>query len=273
MRKQLLFIITILILLAGYFTWQGVRHPREMIWRDTFEGGIHIILQVDSVGDPVVDKNNTESIRRMTGYRLKYLGVKENDRIVKNIGDRKVLVQLPYIKNNQMLVDVLCRWPFIEFKLMRESDQNSELSLTENIPEGYELRILEADAEKKQIVVEKKASLTGDAIYSVNIQNDKNGKPILGIVLNSEGSKKFAKLTKDNVGRRLAIIFEGKAISAPRIREAITNGQLVISGQFSPDDLKDLELMFRAGAIPAPVKVLEVKKLNRNIWQEWNKPN
>jgi len=140
-------------------------------------------------------------------------------------------------------------------------------SLEASIPEGYELRILEENGNKKEILVEKKVVLDGGDIYSVNITEDSDKKPILGVKLSAEGSKKLAKSTKENIGRRLAVILDEKVLMAPRIKEEIPNGELVVTGNFSLDEIKDLELMFRAGAMPAPVRVIEARELTENNWK------
>jgi len=163
------------------------------------------------------------------------------------------------------MVDVLCRWPFIEFKFVRQVNEDSGVSFENGMPEGCELRMLEENGKKKEILVEKEAVLASDSIDSVVITEDSDKKPILGLRFNAEGSKRLAKLTKENIGRRLAIIFEEKVLMAPKIKEAIPNGELVITGKFSRDELIDLELMFKAGG-SVRVKVVEVGKLTENNW-------
>lgn len=265
--KLRIIIISVLILLVGLFVLISRSSFKEIKWDDSFKGGIHILLEVETRGNPSLDEKNTESIKRITEYKLKALEVKENERIVKNLGNRMVVIQLPYTKYNQRAVDILCRFPFIKFKFVKQVNEDSESSLKDSIPEGYELRMLEENGNKKEILVEKKAVLEGGDIRSVNITEDSDKKPILRVGFEVEGSKKLAKLTKENIGRRLAVILDEKVLMAPRIREEIPNGELVVTGNFSLDEIKDLEIMFRAGTMPAPVKVVEVGELTESNWK------
>jgi len=146
-------------------------------------------------------------------------------------------------------------------------NEDSGFSLRDSVPEGYELRIQEENGRKTEFLVEKKAILDGGDIYAVGINQDSDKKPILGVKFNAEGSKKLSKLTKENIGKRLAVILDGRVQTAPRIREEIPNGELVVTGSFTLDEIKDLELVFKAGAMPAPVRVIEAGELTENNWK------
>ena len=163
-------------------------------------------------------------------YRLKELGVKENRMIVKNIGDRKIGVQLPFSRYNQRTVDILSSWPLLEFKILNKS------------------------------------VFAGDSISFSKVEYDSQGKPFLRIKLTKEGAKKFEKLTHENLGKQLVVILDGKIITTPIIHEAITIGELQLAGSYSFNALEDLEILFNAGAIPAPVKLIVAKQLTKDLW-------
>lgn len=124
----------------------------------------------------------------------------------------------------------------------------------------YELKYVESErGGREPILVAKEASLTGDMLVNAKTEFSSRGfgEPYVSIALNPKGAQIFANITATNVGRRLAIVLDGKVVSAPVIREAIPSGQAQISGNFTVNDANDLSVMLRAGALPAPVIVEE----------------
>jgi len=126
--------------------------------------------------------------------------------------------------------------------------------------EGYELKYMETErGGREPILVSKDAALTGDLLVNARTEFSSRGfgEPYVSITFNSKGAELFSALTATNVGKRLAIVLDGKVQSAPVIREAIPSGQAQITGSFSVDEANDLSVVLRAGALPAPVIVEE----------------
>jgi SecD/SecF fusion protein len=126
--------------------------------------------------------------------------------------------------------------------------------------EGYELKYLEGErGGREPLLVAKEASLTGDLLVNAKTEFSSRGfgEPYVSLTLNPKGAQLFANLTAANVGKRLAIVLDGKVVSAPVIREAIPSGQAQISGNFTVNEANDLSVILRAGALPAPVVVEE----------------
>lgn len=126
--------------------------------------------------------------------------------------------------------------------------------------EGYELKYLEGErGGREPLLVEKNASLTGDLLVNAKTEFSSRGfgEPYVSLTLNPKGAQIFANVTATNVGKRLAIVLDGKVVSAPVIREAIPSGQAQISGNFTVNEANDLSVILRAGALPAPVIVEE----------------
>lgn len=126
--------------------------------------------------------------------------------------------------------------------------------------EGYELKYLEGErGGREPLLVAKEASLTGDLLVNAKTEFSSRGfgEPYVSLTLNPKGAQIFANVTATNVGKRLAIVLDGKVVSAPVIREAIPSGQAQISGNFTVNDANDLSVILRAGALPAPVIVEE----------------
>ncbi len=146
----------------------------------------------------------------------------------------------------------------IKQALSKEPAAKSELE-SELVP-GYELKYLEGErGGREPILVAKEASMTGDLLVNAKTEFSSRGfgEPYVSLTLNSKGAELFANVTATNVGKRLAIVLDGKVVSAPVIREAIPSGQAQISGNFSVNEANDLSVILRAGALPAPVIVEE----------------
>jgi preprotein translocase subunit SecD len=116
-------------------------------------------------------------------------------------------------------------------------------------------------------VVQKRTLLTGAELNSAEVQADPNapGNWQVAIEFNPVGARIFAEITEQNVGRHLAIILDGNVYSAPRINERIPGGRAVITGQFTIEEARDLAIVLRAGALPAPVVVLEERTVGPSL--------
>jgi preprotein translocase subunit SecD len=150
------------------------------------------------------------------------------------------------------------------------------------VPDGDELLYQKrVDRETKQerkvpYVVQKKTLLTGADLANARVSIDQNtSEPYVSVEFNSAGARAFGELTEANVNRRLAIVLDGNIHSAPVIRERIPSGQAQITGGFTSEEATDLAIVLRAGALPAPVQVLEERtvgpslgadSIQRGIW-------
>jgi preprotein translocase subunit SecD len=239
---------------------------------ELYEGGIHVVLKVESEGDASIDTANTAKIAEMIAARLKELGVK--DRTIQTRKDREVVVQLPPCKNPNMVVHLVSYPAILTFKLVDE-DIPSEVT-GRTVPADDEVLAMttwDRDTGKlvtKTIVVKQKPVLSGDVVSDVRVRTTASpgGRDEVYVALefNSEGAKAFEKATAENVGKRLAIIVDDTAYSAPLLREKITGGKASITGVFTLDEAKDLAIVLRVGSFPVRVKVIEQKTLDRNTW-------
>ncbi len=223
-------------------------------------------------------KNNTvdqavETIRN----RIDQFGVAEPT--ILRQGKNEIVVQLPGVKDPKRAIDIIGKTALLEFKLV---DDESPLSarLPKLISPGGEEEVLsrfkdmvpEGDAilflkkvnretgviTKAPLLVKKQALLTGDLLASASVSLDSQyGEPVVLLSFNSEGAKRFGEITGSNIDKRLAIILDDTIYSAPVIREKIPGGSARISGDFSMDEAKDLSIVLKAGALPAPLKTLQ----------------
>jgi protein-export membrane protein SecD len=108
------------------------------------------------------------------------------------------------------------------------------------------------------LAIESKVLMAGDAIQTARVEFNQSqfGQPMIAFELTKDGADKFARLTEENVNRRLAIVLDGTVQSAPVIRSRIGGGRGVIEGQFTKEEAKDLALVLRSGTLPAPLKII-----------------
>ena len=227
------------------------------------KGGMHLIYKVDtekltkaeSVG---ASERAVEIIRN----RIDELGVKEP--VIQPQGQDKILIQLPGVVDRSRALDIIGRTALLEFKLV-EDDKTIIDANTPDADADHEWLLAE---ENDKLLIVKKALLNGSALKTARISFDSYGTPNVSMEFNSDGSKQFAEATKQNVGRRLAVVLDGKVKTAPVIREAILSGEAQITGSFTPEDAKDISLVLRSGALPCPLYIEEERTVGPLLGQD-----
>jgi preprotein translocase subunit SecD len=180
-------------------------------------------------------------------------------------GENEIVVQLPGIKDPKRAIDLIGKTAQLEFKLVDdEAKIAAELphSITpgeeENLLKEFEGKIPEGVVLKVPILLKKQAVVTGDLLSEAKVNIDTRfNEPYVGLSFNDAGAKIFDEVTGANVGKRLAIILDNTVYSSPVIRERISGGNAQISGNFTMDEAKDLSIVLKAGALPAPLKMLQ----------------
>jgi SecD/SecF fusion protein len=223
------------------------------------QGGMHIVLRVDmSKVPPEARKDAVERVIEIVRNRIDQFGVGEMS--IQRQGKENIIVQLPGVADRERALEIIGKTAHLEFKMVSDNTEDIKKALNNEPVEGWELKYLEKErAGREPLLVSKDASLTGECI--VNAKTDFSargfGEPYVSLTLNSKGAEAFYAITQANVGKRLAIILDGKVQSAPVIREPIPSGQAQISGNFTVEEANDLAIVLRAGALPAPVIVEE----------------
>jgi preprotein translocase subunit SecD len=213
-------------------------------------------------------EQSLETIRN----RVDQFGITEPEIIPQGVD--RIIVQLPGIKDTARAKSLIGRTALLEFKLVDE-EHGLEEALKGNIPEGsiiaYESRTDRTSGRRSQnpILLKGKSLMTGDALESAKVQiGDRFGEPHVSIKFNAQGAKDFDRITGDNVKKRLAIILDGMVHSAPVIQERISGGQAQITGSFTMEEATDLAIVLRAGALPAPVVILEERTVGPSLGQD-----
>lgn len=230
------------------------------------QGGIHLVLRVDT--SKLEDKQKEDATDRaleIIRNRIDQFGVKEP--VISRQGREGIVVQLPGVTDRQRAVDLIGKTALLEFKLVSDDLELLKQARESTVPEGYELV---KDERGEDLLLKKEASLTGDTLVDAVVKFDQStfGEPYVGITLNPKGAEIFAKVTGDNVGKRLAIVLDGVVQSAPVIRERIPRGEAQISGHFKVTEANDLAIVLRAGALPAPIIIEEERTIGPLLGQD-----
>jgi len=207
-------------------------------------------------------EQSLEAIRN----RIDQFGVAEPT--VQRQGNQDILVQLPGIQDPARAKELIRKTAVLEFKLVVEGDNAPGGGGTVEL-QGQEIEPLSGQIRKVPYIVEKRTLMTGNVIADARVRpaTDIEG-PYVELVLNDRGAQLFEKITGENVGRRLAIILDNTVYSAPVIRERIGGGRASITGSFDIKEARDLAIVLRAGALPAPVTIVEERTVGPSLGQD-----
>lgn len=252
------------IAVVAVATWQAYPPDEKLLLGLDLQGGIQLVLQVetekastDSGGD-LVDRV-TEIIRN----RIDEFGVREP--MISRQGKDRVVIQLPGVTDRQRALAVVAKTAHLEFKLVAEGPR---MDGEGHVPEGYE-PVKSADSVRREtLLVGKTALLTGTHLKDASVGFDSYGRALVHLEFDSQGARAFGEVTSRYVGRRLAIILDGKLHSAPVINEPILSGKAQITGKFTTEEAHDLALVLRAGSLPAPVKVVEERTVGPSLGKD-----
>ncbi len=219
----------------------------------------------------------TDQVLEIIRNRIDQFGVAEPT-IIRQ-AENEIVVQLPGVKDPKRAVEIIGKTAQLEFKLVDdEAHVAAELPASilpgeetqlltrvkDKMPEGDEIlyqRVVNKESgvvTRKPLLLKKQTLLTGDLLTEAKVNIDQRfNEPYVSITFNATGSKIFEDITAQNVKKRLAIILDGNIYSAPVIQEKISGGSAQITGSFGMEEARDLAIVLRAGALPAPVKTLQ----------------
>jgi preprotein translocase subunit SecD len=194
--------------------------------------------------------------------RIDQFGVTEP--VIVKQGENELLVQLPGVKDPERALELIGRTAQLEFKLV--DDVNASKAGSGQVPEGDE-QLMHKQKNRSTgvttttpILLKKQTLLTGDMLTDARVKTGGGqfGRDVyVALEFSGEGARIFEKITGENVGKQLAIVLDNTVYSAPVIKDRIGGGKAVIEGSFSLDEAKDLAIVLRAGALPAPVDVMQ----------------
>ncbi len=204
--------------------------------------------------------------------RIDQFGVSEPE--IRPQENDRILIQLPGIKDPKRAIALIGKTALLEFKIV-DDEHNIQEALKGNMPPGneilYKYSIDPASGLEKKtpFLLKKRTLITGAYITDASVQiNTRTNEPFVSLSFNRRGAKLFEKVTGDNIGKELAIVLDNKVNSAPVIKSKIAGGSAIIEGRYTMDEARDLAIVLRAGALPAPVKIIEERTVGPSLGKD-----
>jgi len=203
--------------------------------------------------------------------RVDALGAKEP--VIVKQGERRILLQIPGEDDPARVIAMIGRTAELQFKLVDEKG-DLDKAMAGQIPPGDIImygpeQTRGGQTFRQPYLLKSQTELSGNDVADARVSIDSRfNEYAVSLKFNSKGAHKFDRLTAEHVGERFAIILEGVVNSAPVIRERIAGGTAQITGSFSPAEAHDLAIVLRAGALPAPIKVVEQRSVGPSLGQD-----
>lgn len=231
------------------------------------ESGLEVRMILDPGARDRITKMATEQALETIRNRIDQFGVTEPD--IRLQQDNRLLIQLPGIKDPDRALKIIGRTAHLEFKLVDEENSLTE-ALQGNIPPGREILYEETEGGQKiPYLLKERTPLNGTFITDARVQfTPRTSEPYVSLSFNKKGALIFERITGENITKRLAIVLDNKVYSAPTIQDKISGGRAQITGRFSMEDARDLSIVLRAGALPAPVKILEERTVGPSLGKD-----
>jgi preprotein translocase subunit SecD len=195
--------------------------------------------------------------------RVNELGLVEPT--IQREGAFRILVQVPGLQDPSRLKEILGKTAKLDFRMVDQS-MTAEQATATHPPADSE--ILDGEGGAKYVIEKRPVVSGGDLVDAQPGFDQRSSEPVVNFRFNSAGARKFAEATQQNVGRPFAIVLDNKVISAPVIREPILGGSGQISGNFTVQSANDLAILLRAGALPAPLTVIEERTVGPGLGQD-----
>src|SRR2546430_6167436 len=235
-------------------------------------------LDVENAGGGVVRLSPTEPallerIRQVVDQSVEIIAKRVNqlglvEPSIQRQGNDRILVQVPGLGDPQQLLEILGKTPKLTFRLVDTSTPLDQ-ALQGRPPPESEI-VYGSKAENRQpYLLEKRVIVSGEELTDAQPGfHQRSNEPLVTFKFNTSGARKFAQVTQENVGRPFAIVLDDEVISAPVIREPILGGSGQISGSFTVESANNLSILLRAGALPAPLTIIEERVVGAGLGQD-----
>ncbi len=201
--------------------------------------------------------------------RIDSLGISEPS--LQKQGVNNIVIQLPGLKDRDRAIELIGPQAILQFQIVNSNaTPNTFNRLTEEVKyqEVWD-KTTNKLISKRPFVLDKKILMTGEYIRDARVRIDsRDNSPYVALSFDSIGADRFAKITRRNVGRNMAIVLDEKVQSAPVIREAITGGEASISGQFTVEEADTLKIVLRSGSLPAPIEIREERTVGASLGED-----
>ena len=210
-------------------------------------------------------RQSVEQSIQIVERRINELGTVEP--LIQRQGIDRILVQVPGLQDPTRLKELLGKTAKLDFRMV-DPTISPDQAQQGRLPPDSEL-LMSASSPKVPYVIKKQVLVSGGDLTDAQPGFDqRSGEPIVSFRFNTSGARKFATATLENVGQPFAIVLDNEVISAPVIREPITGGSGQISGSFTVQGANDLAILLRAGALPAPLTIIEERTVGPGLGQD-----
>ncbi len=200
------------------------------------KGGAYVVLEAIPEGDIKIDNQAMNRLIEVLDRRVNGIGVAES--VIQRAGDNRVIIELPGLKDTEEAIALIGKTALMEFKIVGEDGNLGE------------------------------TLLTGSALKEADVSYDNLGRPQITFKMTSEGAEKFAKITRENIGKKLAITLDGVVQTAPQINTEIPSGNGVITGNYTVEEAKATATLLNAGALPVKAEIVETRTVGASLGDE-----
>jgi preprotein translocase subunit SecD len=241
----------------------GSNGQRSLEVTDAGGGLIRLTVPQAAITERV--RQSVDQSIQIVERRVNELGTVEP--LIQREGTDRILVQVPGLQDPTRLKELLGKTAKLDFRMV-DTTVPPDQALQGRAPPDSEV-LMSSTSPKIPYVIKKQVVVSGaDLIDAQPGFDQRSGEPIVSFRFNTSGSRKFAQATSENVGQPFAIVLDNEVISAPVIREPITGGSGQISGSFTVQAANDLAILLRAGALPAPLTIIEERTVGPGLGQD-----
>lgn len=195
------------------------------------QGGTHVVLEAVDTPEAKVDEDAVQRVVKIIEKRVNEIGLTEP--IIQRQGDRRIIVELPGIKEPEKAIEMLGKTALLEF-------QNESGTTV----------------------------MTGKDLKDAKAEIGQNKNSVVALEFSAEGTKLFADLTAKNVGKHISILLDKKVLTSPVVNEAIPSGKAIITGSRSIEEAQELAILLRSGSLPVKVELLEMRTVGPSLGQD-----
>lgn len=277
-RKLLVFLfVVILAAAAAWIVWPGgskidltklgINYKKDFsihLGLD-LQGGAHLVYQADFANIDEGDRQQAlQAARDTIERRVNSFGVSEP--LVQVQGTDQIVVELPGVTDINQAIDQIGQTPLLEFRTLKPDADPSQLQPT--VGEDGQISLDPLSAwEPTGLSGQQLERATADVQGGMQT-GSLSSQIVVRLQFDSEGTELFSQLTQNNIGQPIAIVLDGQILSAPTVQDAITNGEAVITGNFTSDEAKDLATRLNSGALPVPIKLISQQNVGASLGQE-----
>jgi preprotein translocase subunit SecD len=241
----------------------GSNGQRSLEVSDASGGLIRLSVPQAAITERI--RQTIEQSIQIVERRVNQLGTVEP--VIQRQGNDRILVQVPGLQDPTQLKNLLGKTAKMEFRMV-DSSVSPDQAQAGRVPPDSEV-LMSSSSPKVPYVIKKQVLVSGGDLTDAQLGFDpQTSEPVVNFRFNTAGSRKFAQATTENVGQPFAIVLDNEVISAPVIRTPITGGSGQISGNFTAQSANDLAILLRAGALPAPLTVIEERTVGPGLGQD-----